>query len=219
MQAHDRAVVTEIIREGASGNGAMTSPSITPANANAMGNAVHVFVDNTNVFLEGRRASAIRLGLPASNKDPYYVIDYGKLLYVVQDGRHLASIPRMYGSEPPPNDTVWDRIRDDGYDLTVFKRNFFGKEKGLDMELGLSINDLVHESRAQGAQPGTVCIVAGDADYVRVVERLRKAKWTAEVWYWNNAAGDLKAAANRFESLNKHIDFIGTRPRPRLRRR
>jgi uncharacterized LabA/DUF88 family protein len=192
---------------------------MSPTKAGTKGNAVHVFVDNTNVFLEGRRASAIRLGLPASRKDPFFVIDYGKVLYVVQDGRHLASIPRMYGSEPPPNDSVWKRIRDDGFDLTVFKRNFFRKEKGLDMELGLSISDLIHESRAQGLQPGIVCLVAGDADYVRIVERLRKAKWTAEVWYWNNAAGDLKDAADRFESLNKHIDFIGTRPRPKHKKR
>ena len=185
----------------------------------AKGNAVHVFVDNTNVFFEGRRASAIRLGQPASRKDPFFVIDYGKLLYVVQDGWHLASIPRMYGSVPPPNDTVWDRIRDDGYDLTVFKRNFFGKEKGLDMELGLSISDLMHESAIKGLQPGIVCLVAGDADYVRIIERLRKAKWTAEVWYWNNAAAELKKTADRFESLNKHIDFIGTRPSHKLKKK
>jgi uncharacterized LabA/DUF88 family protein len=179
----------------------------------AKGTAVHVFVDNTNVFIEGKRASAIRLGMKASTLDGEFVIDYGKLLYTVQDARHLAGIPKMYGSVPPPNDSVWQRIRDDGYDLKLFKRNIFGREKGVDVELALAAQELVFDTKSKGLRPGTICIVAGDADYVPLAERLRQAGWVVEVWYWNNAADALKKAANRFESLNKHIDFVGTRPK------
>jgi hypothetical protein len=108
---------------------------------------VHVFVDNSNVFEEGKRASHVRLWKSRRYKDQEYVLDYGMLLQLVMDGGYLAALPKMYGSEPPPNDTVWDRIREEGYDLTVFKRNIFGKEKGLDMELGAAIMDLIYETK------------------------------------------------------------------------
>jgi len=183
----------------------------------AKGIGVHVFVDNTNVFTEGQRASSIRLGKSPRYLDKYYVLDYGKLLYVVmeRDTRFLAAIPCMYGSEPPPNDTVWERVRSEGFDLKVFQRNFFGKEKRVDMEMGLDIQKMTWECE----KPGICCIVAGDEDYVSVVERLHEAKWKVEVWFWNNASGKLKEAADRFESLNPHIDFIGTRPRKKPSKR
>ncbi len=180
---------------------------------------VHIFIDNTNVFEEGKRASHVRMGKSRKYKDQEYVLDYGALLQVVMDGGYLAALPKMYGSEPPPNDTVWQRIRDEGFDLTVFKRNIFGREKGLDMEMGLAMSDLVHEKRMAGEPPGTVCIVAGDADYIPVVRRLKNAGWRTEVWYWDNAARQLVDAVDRFESLNPHIDVIGTRPRKKSRRR
>ncbi len=178
---------------------------------------VHVFVDNTNVFTEGQRASNVRLGKSARYLDKHYVLDYGMLLYVVMehDTRFLAAIPCMYGSEPPPQDTVWERIRNEGFDLKVFQRNFFGKEKRVDMEMGLDIQELIWKCE----QPGICCIVAGDQDYVSVVERLHRAKWKVEVWFWNNVSGELKQAADRFESLNPHIDFIGTRPQEKPSKR
>ena len=180
---------------------------------------VYVYVDNTNVFLEGMRASSVRMGKSAKYRDQEFVLDYGALLLVVMDGGTLAALPKMYGSEPPPNDSVWDRIRSEGYDLTIFKRNFRGKEKGLDMELGLSALELIFETKVAGDPPGTLCLVAGDADYIPLLRRLKDHGWTSEVWYWDNVAGALRDAADRFESLNPHIDFIGTRPRKKGRHR
>lgn len=178
---------------------------------------IYVFVDNTNVFDEGRRASARRLGKRGWQKDRFYVLDYGKLLYVLEERntRILAAVPRMYGSEPPPNDSVWKRVRDEGFDLKVFKPNFFGKEKQVDMEMGLDIHAMTYSCE----KPGVCCIIAGDRDYVSVIERLHDRGWTGEVWFWDNAAQELKAAADRFESLDRHIDFIGSRPLKRARRK
>lgn len=171
---------------------------------------IHIFVDNSNVFYEGQRASNVRLGRSASQLDKSFIIDYGKLLYVIQekDSRIPAQMPMMYGSEPPPRDTVWKRIEREGFDVQVFKKNFFGKEKRVDMTMGLDMQKLALTAE----QPGTCCIVAGDDDYVPVVEVLQNHSWTVEVWFWDNVAGNLKEAADRFESLNPHIDFLGTRP-------
>ena len=101
---------------------------------------VYLFVDNSNVLLEGRRFSEMRRrgqGKLSEILDQQYEIDWGKFLHLAKqkDTRLLASVPILYGSRPPPNDSVWKRIKDDGFDVKVFDRNIRNKEKGVDMEI------------------------------------------------------------------------------------
>ncbi len=110
---------------------------------------LHTFVDNSNVLIEGRRFSEIkRKGRSKLSPftDDNYEIDWGKFLYVLkeQDSRGLAEVPILYGSRPPAEDSVWDRIRDDGFDVKVFDRNIRNKEKGVDMEMGMDIVERLH---------------------------------------------------------------------------
>lgn len=170
---------------------------------------IHLFVDNSNVLLEGRRhAQMIKKGAPKLSAflDDSYEIDWGKFLYVVQekDQRRLANVPTLYGSRPPPNDSVWQRIRDDGFDTKVFDRNIRNKEKGVDMEMGMDVAELMHTV----SPPGLIGIAAGDADYVPAVKRAQSKGWTVEVWFWSNAAQDLKTAASRFCLLDPHFGFL-----------
>ena len=50
--------------------------------------------------------------------DDRYEIHWGKFRYLLkqQDSRALAHVPIFYGSRPPAEDSVWNRIRDDGFD-------------------------------------------------------------------------------------------------------
>jgi uncharacterized LabA/DUF88 family protein len=108
------------------------------------------------------------------------------------------------GSRPPAADSVWNRIREDGFDVKVFDRNIRNKEKGVDMEMGMDIAELLHTVSPQK----TIVIAAGDADYVPAVERAKSRKWTVEVWFWSNAAAELKKAASRFSALDSHLEFL-----------
>jgi uncharacterized LabA/DUF88 family protein len=139
-------------------------------------------------------------------KDEGYSIDWGKFLYLLKekDTRALAEVPTLYGSRPPAEDSVWNRIRDDGFDVKVFDRNIRNKEKGVDMEMGMDIAELLHTVRP----PKVIVIAAGDADYVPAVERAKTRGWTVEVWFWSNAAGEMKKAANRFSALDGHLEFL-----------
>ena len=171
---------------------------------------LHIFVDNSNLLIEGRRFSEMkrkgRNKLSAFKNDDYE-IDWGKFLYVLkeQDSRGLAEVPILYGSRPPAEDSVWNRIRDDGFDVKVFDRNIRNKEKGVDMEMGMDIVERVH---AAADQPGIMVVAAGDADYVPAIERAKRKRWSVEVWFWSNAAGDLKKAASRFCPLDVHLNFL-----------
>lgn len=176
-----------------------------------MGSApeLHLFVDNSNILIEGRRlAEAKRKGRAKLGKytDERYEIDFGKFIYVVKENgaRALAEVPILYGSRPPPDDSVWQRIRDDGFDTKIFDRNIRNKEKGVDMEMGMDIAERLHTSKS----PQTLVIAAGDADFVPVIERAKAKGWQVEVWFWNNAAAATKKAASRFCSLDEHFEFI-----------
>jgi uncharacterized LabA/DUF88 family protein len=93
-----------------------------------------------------------------------------------------------------------------GYDPVVLDRNFFGKEKGVDMRMGMDIAKLLYKEQSA---PATLILVAGDGDFVPVVEDACQAGWHVEVWYWGHAAQTLKAAASKFVALDDGIYTIG----------
>jgi uncharacterized LabA/DUF88 family protein len=171
--------------------------------------SLYVFVDNSNVLIEGRRFAEMkrsRKGKLSAYKDNTYEIDWGKFLYVLKekDTRAFVEVPILYGSRPPAADSVWNRIRDDGFDVKVFDRNIRNKEKGVDMEMGMDIAQLVYTV----SMPKTIVMAAGDADYVPAVERAKSKGWLVEVWFWSNAAGELRKASSRFGELDQHLEFL-----------
>jgi len=138
--------------------------------------------------------------------DESYEIDWGKFLYLVKqtDSRILKEVPYLYGSRPPPNDSVWERIRDDGFDVKVFDRNIRNKEKGVDMEMGMDIAERLFTT----STPTTIVIAAGDADFIPAVSRAQERGWKVEVWFWSNVAVDLKQACDQFFELDQHLAYL-----------
>ncbi len=143
---------------------------------------LYTFVDNSNVLIEAQRLAQMkRKGKSrlSAFRDDSYEIDWGKFLYLLkeQDQRGFAEVPILYGSRPPEEDSVWQRIRDDGLDVKLFDRNIRNKEKGVDMEMGLDVAELIHAV----SPPRTIVVAAGDADFVPAVERAKRKNWTVEV--------------------------------------
>ena len=165
---------------------------------------VFVFVDNSNLWIEGKKVSG-RSQRPSLPSNRNYRVEYGRLLEHIRQGRNLGDVPKLYGSEPPPNDSVWKVIESRGFNVQVFRRNIFNKEKGVDMKMGLDVVKLALLRKP----PQTIAMVAGDADFVPVIQEARGEGWKVEVWYWSNAAGELKTCADRFESLDPVLMTIG----------
>src|SRR5579884_244385 len=97
--------------------------------------ATYVYVDNSNVFIEGKRVSAVDRGLALdiweAHKynilDNAYKMDFGRLhefCGATGDGRAT-----LYGSRPPPNDTLWKIAERAGFEVIVYDRNVANKEK------------------------------------------------------------------------------------------
>jgi uncharacterized LabA/DUF88 family protein len=171
--------------------------------------SLHLFVDNSNVLIEARRFSQKQrsgTGKLSPATDNSYEIDWGKFVHLVKSrgDRLLAQVPVLYGSRPPPDDTVWQQIRNEGFDVKVFDRNIRDKEKGVDMEMGMDIVERI----LTVTPPKTIAIAGGDADFVPVVRRARDRGWNVEVWFWSNASSDIKAAATVFHSLDAHLAYL-----------
>jgi hypothetical protein len=70
-----------------------------------------ILVDNSNVFIEGQKVSALRKGQrPASPgdrqpSDVSWRIDFDRLLQQLANGRTIRAAI-LVGSRPPPNDAV-----------------------------------------------------------------------------------------------------------------
>ncbi|MBH8577448.1 hypothetical protein I8752_31675 [Nostocaceae cyanobacterium CENA369] len=99
-----------------------------------------VYVDNSNVFIEGKRVSAVRKALVANiydamNKniiDNSYRLDFGKL-HSFTAGSDPAKIKRavLFGSRPPANDSLWGIAERAGFETIIVVRNAANKEKKL----------------------------------------------------------------------------------------
>jgi len=147
---------------------------------------VYIFVDNSNLFIEGKYTVGRieQAGNFDYQRNSYQLnqlyIDHGRLLLTLLKGRIIGSNPVIVGSRPPPNDSLWDRIRNQGYDVIVYDR-IANKEKKVDMELGASMLDIIHFM-----DPGVIILVAGDGDYYPILTRALKYNWKIEVWFWSS---------------------------------
>ncbi|CAJ0750514.1 21428_t:CDS:2 [Entrophospora sp. SA101] len=153
---------------------------------------VHVYIDNSNVFIEGKFNIGQLEYIFDAEKILYHInqlhIEYGQLLALVQDGHGLGGAPVLVGSRLPPNDSLWKRIQKQGYEVTVYDQNAENRKK-VDMEIGASMMDTI-----QNYNPGILVLIAGDGDYVPVINRVLNKGWAVEIWFWSSGiSNDLKS--------------------------
>ncbi|RIB03074.1 hypothetical protein C2G38_819159 [Gigaspora rosea] len=156
---------------------------------------IYVFVDNSNVFIEGKYAIAEleKLGTfdnkrraPCFNQ---FRIDHGKLLTTIQGNRKLGDAPVIVGSRPPPNDSLWRSVREQGYDAMVYDRNIENREKKVDVALAHTMSKVILTK-----SPGILALVSGDNDFEPIVTIARKSNWIVETWFWKmGMSGELSA--------------------------
>ncbi len=174
----------------------------------------YVYVDNSNLYIEGRRVSAVRTGLAdniiqAMNDrilDHGYTISFGKL-HEFLTGNDLSQIKRvaLFGSRPPPNDSIWRFAERAGFELHLEDRNYANKEKRIDT----GIVTLMMKDAYRNASPGdTFVLVAGDGDYIPTIREMISDGFNVEVVFWDHASHDLKESATKFISLDQHLDFL-----------
>jgi len=174
-----------------------------------------VYVDNSNVWIEGRRVSAVKRDMAydvwdaAKNGilDLEWTYDFGKLLNLVGGTKNGLKKACLFGSRPPENDSLWESARRHGFEVVVEDRNAQNREKKIDT--GIAVQ-MVADSYELGinTREDEMILVAGDGDYVPAVLNISKRGIRVVVWFWDHVSMELKNAAADFYSLNRHLGEI-----------
>ncbi|MEZ5935844.1 MAG: NYN domain-containing protein [Alphaproteobacteria bacterium] len=173
-----------------------------------------IYVDNSNVFIEGKRVSAVAAGMAldiyqAMNNqilDHTYSFSFGKLYeFIAGSQREQVARAMLFGSRPPPNDAIWQIAKRAGFEVVVHDRNAANKEKKIDTGI---VTEMTWDAGRHAKDGDVFTIVAGDSDYVPTVNKVREAGFQLDVVFWDHAANELKASCSNFISLNQHLETL-----------
>jgi len=175
-----------------------------------------LYLDNSNVFIEGQKVSAVRKRMAkyvgekdARGKqihDTSYRLDFGKLIQITCGFQASVNKAKLYGSRPPTHDTVWDMAKEKGFELIIFDKSYYGKEKKVDSTIVMNMTEDV----LINLDPKTdqIVLIAGDADFIPVVQRAKQKGFSVKVAFWNHASHELKQEASEFQNLDSHLNDL-----------
>lgn len=173
-----------------------------------------ILLDNSNVFIEGKKLSARRKGVlrqAGETKDPLdpsWRLDFGRLLTFMANGREILDAI-LVGSEPPQNDSVWASAKQRGFRVLTFSRSFSGEEKEVDTEIATQAAETILLNRDQ---PGVLVLGSGDRDFLPSVRLAHRWKWTVEMCAFVSAFnpnGQMAISVDDIRKLDDAFDQIG----------
>lgn len=170
---------------------------------------VYLFIDDSNIFIEGQRTAARREPHDASARARFR-IDYGRLLEWIAEGRALADI-YLVGSRPPEIDTFWQVLPKKGIRPKIFDRQA-GRENGVDHDL---VAEMVETSVLKDKANSTIVLVAGDGDYRSTLDRMNVKGWNLEAYFWRSGCSQLIRNTPWYIELDPHFREFCYYERPR----
>ncbi|MDQ3801930.1 MAG: NYN domain-containing protein [Acidobacteriota bacterium] len=177
--------------------------------------AEFIYVDNSNIFIEGKRIAAIRQGLAKNAAhandngivDHTFRLDFGELYDFVADynpGKVARAV--LFGSSPPESDKVWEIAQRVGFEAIVVSRNAVNQEKKVDTGI---VAAMVRDAYTRADKTkDTITLVAGDSDYVPAVELLTADGFRVEVVFWSSASSELKSVCSKFIELDRYLERL-----------
>ena len=183
---------------------------------------IRVYIDNSNLWIQGQKTYAAR-NHSREQWDPTWRFDVGRLKDVLleesgllPDQKRYTFEVRLYGSTPPPVDTVWRAIESHNVKVSTFARSSWtGREKEVDAEM---IADAVDEGSDDyhGGVDSVFMIVSGDRDLARAVQKSsQKYMFPVHVWSWKNALATVYRQSQlpgvHAHYLDNYLDDIGFR--------
>ena len=176
--------------------------------------AYYVFVDNSNVWIEGKFVSAVINGHSSNiyeahnnnTQDNSWAIDFGRLLYQVTE-TDITDVKKavLFGSKPTDKDSLWDAMRQSGFTVINKERNAANKEKQIDTGI---VAEILKTLYTEAAENDVFVLVMGDSDYVPIMRQISEKGIRTTVAFWDHASGELRQAADKFLSLNGIINRI-----------
>ncbi|HSW41282.1 MAG TPA: NYN domain-containing protein [Patescibacteria group bacterium] len=173
-----------------------------------------VYVDNSNVWIEGMHVSAVRRGFApdiwtAQNEkicDYTWKIDFGRLYEFACGEASEVGRAVLFGSRPPANDSLWAIARSKGFEPIVYERNARNREKKIDTSIA---TEMVTDSFARmNPNSDEITLVAGDSDYVPTVLSLRNRGFSVNLMFWEHASRELKEVVSHFIPVDPYLGHL-----------
>ncbi|KAK0652660.1 hypothetical protein B0T16DRAFT_322287, partial [Cercophora newfieldiana] len=150
---------------------------------------IYIYIDNSNLWIQGRKTHAAALNLHTED-DPTWRFDAGILKSILLQKCRIETEPNqknvhtyLYGSTPPPVDTVWEAFGHRNVKVKTFERNHHsGREKKVDTQL---VTDAVNDAADAAILrvDSEFVIVSGDSDIRTAVMSIAdKRKFPVHVW-------------------------------------
>ena len=100
---------------------------------------VCIFIDHSNLFIEGRKYMAKQQHLVVK-QDNRYRIEFSEITKVLAKNRNILCT-KLYGSGSLSNSPVWTAMKEEGIQPKVFDRSARGREKEVDSTLVADVVD------------------------------------------------------------------------------
>lgn len=176
----------------------------------------YTYVDNSNLYIEGCRVAAVSNGSAKSVVDAInrgildygWRLDYGKLhQFLCGTDKSEIGAAKLWGS-PPPGDSFWKMVAARGFAHKVYNRSVSGQEKKVDVAIAHAMTKDAYTIIEPDKANAEICLVAGDKDFVPVVEDLRENGFLVHLVFWSHAARELQQLASKFTNLDPFIDHL-----------
>ncbi len=147
---------------------------------------IWIFADDSNIWIEAMKLKGKQKGFKTKT-DPRLRIDVGKLADQIA-ADHPVAKGVLFGSEPPPVDTVWENIREKkNWEVRTPHRNAItNKEKQVDTMLVAEVTERAIKTPKH--ERTTIVLVTGDADVIPAVDQVLKEEgWKIEIYMWRQS--------------------------------
>ena len=169
----------------------------------------YIFIDDSNIWIEGQKVQG--QALADADRDPRFRVDLGRFVSMVKGDRNIAKA-FLYGSIPPPNDSVWNAARKRNFKVQIFKRSAGGKEKEVDVTMSSDITEQVLELKHANMDTDYIfVIVTGDRDLKSPIVKVLERRVPVELWSWEQGLSRefrVMANTNDFLKVFKLDDFV-----------
>jgi uncharacterized LabA/DUF88 family protein len=170
----------------------------------------YIYVDNSNLFIEARKLATVQKGIVRSMReaqaarafDNTYFINYFDLRNLLSNGGGVGRAV-LFGSKVTADDAIWDHADEAGWEVFAFNRNHKNKEKKIDIAVVTEM--LLDAFKRVDRENDEIVLVAGDSDYLPAVTRLREEGFVVLVYFWSQAATELKQCATEFICMDDHL--------------
>lgn len=170
---------------------------------------VVILIDQLNMFIGGKRASASRLNLRSAGgfpEDFAWRLNYARFISHLA-GDRVIQHALLVGSRSPSLDSAPTTPEEAWFTAITHKRDRSNKEKAVDTEIV-----------ARGVEfaltypPATLVIASGDRNVLPLVTTAQRYGWYVEIAaFFSTCSSELRGVADRVRYLDGALDRIGYR--------